>query len=369
MIRDTLVFDIETVADAESARRLLGSPDLSDIQARDALAKYFLDKTDGKNDFPRQPFHQVVAISYVHLLHERDAHGSQWILKRIASGGVAESSEKELLEGLGRRSMDNLYSDYELGVAYLQQIEGSKQLNEDVKAVKDVGILRNAIKKEFLIFKTKKELVQGVWDKSAACMSVTRSIPSEILKSDAYKDYKLAVGSYERAVHNMQGDIGLHERGRQKPDKTFARRAAGTLLAAFCGVVVAVLALAPTIALTMTGVLPALVASQVVVMGCIALAVFAYQTVNTNKEVGGLFSWGHKQDMDTNKKQAASDKKFVEDTIKPGIEEVKKCAEVLSKLAEKEPKLDISTGSSRDSMVERIVSKSKGSGGNVPTMA
>ena len=99
MIRDTLVFDIETVADAESARRLLGSPDLSDIQARDALAKYFLDKTDGKNDFPRQPFHQVVAISYVHLLHERDAHGSQWILKRIASGGVAESSEKELLEG------------------------------------------------------------------------------------------------------------------------------------------------------------------------------------------------------------------------------------------------------------------------------
>jgi len=99
MVRDTLVFDIETVPDAVAARRLLDSPGCSDAQARDALRAYFAEKTQSKNDFPRQPFHQVVAISYAHLIQERDEHGVQWMLKRIASGGTPESSEKELLEG------------------------------------------------------------------------------------------------------------------------------------------------------------------------------------------------------------------------------------------------------------------------------
>jgi len=98
MIRDTLVFDVQTVPDAEAARQLLGHPELSDVQVRDALSDYFLEKSGGKHDFPRAPFHQVVAISYAHLLCERDEHGEQWMLKRIASGGTTESSEKELLE-------------------------------------------------------------------------------------------------------------------------------------------------------------------------------------------------------------------------------------------------------------------------------
>jgi len=99
MIRDTLIFDIQTVSDAEAARRLLGHPEFSDVEARDALSEYFLEKSEGKHDFPRTPFHQVVAISYAHLVGERDEHGEQWMLKRIASGGTTESSEKELLEG------------------------------------------------------------------------------------------------------------------------------------------------------------------------------------------------------------------------------------------------------------------------------
>ncbi len=97
--RDVLVFDIETVVDAAAARRVLHAPSLSDAEARDALAAYFLEKTDGRNDFPRQPFHQVVAISYVQLVAEPGEDGVECIVRRVASGGDEKSSERELLEG------------------------------------------------------------------------------------------------------------------------------------------------------------------------------------------------------------------------------------------------------------------------------
>ncbi len=99
MRRDVLVFDIETVVDAEATRRLLHQPELSDTEARDALTAYFLEKTDGRNDFPRQPFHQVVAISYVQLTAEPGEAGGELVVRRVASGGDVKSSERELLEG------------------------------------------------------------------------------------------------------------------------------------------------------------------------------------------------------------------------------------------------------------------------------
>jgi len=99
MRRDVIIFDTETVPDADAVRRLLGQPELSDIEARDALAAYFLEKTDGKNDFPRQPFHQIVAISYAHLIAEPGEEGRELVVRRIASGGEKGSSEAELLEG------------------------------------------------------------------------------------------------------------------------------------------------------------------------------------------------------------------------------------------------------------------------------
>jgi len=97
--RDIFVVDIETVSDADAARRLLHAPDLSDTAARDALAAYFLQKTDGKNDFPRQPFHRVVAISYAHLVVEPGEEGIELVLRRVGSGGESTSDERELLEG------------------------------------------------------------------------------------------------------------------------------------------------------------------------------------------------------------------------------------------------------------------------------
>jgi len=99
MRRDVIVFDTETVPDAEAARRLLGQPELTDIEARDALSCYFLEKTDGRNDFPRQPFHQIVVISYAHLIAEPGEEGVELVIRRLASGGEKKSSEAELLEG------------------------------------------------------------------------------------------------------------------------------------------------------------------------------------------------------------------------------------------------------------------------------
>jgi len=98
MRRDVLVFDIETVPDAAATRRILGQPELSDSEAREALTAYFRDKTGGRNDFPRQSFHQVVAISYAHLIAESGENGQELVLRRLASGGAASSSEAELLE-------------------------------------------------------------------------------------------------------------------------------------------------------------------------------------------------------------------------------------------------------------------------------
>lgn len=90
-----LVFDIETVVDADAARKLLALPDVTDTQARLALGAHYLEKSKGRHDFARQPFHQVVAISYAQLNQE----GAELVLHRIATGGENGSSEKELLQG------------------------------------------------------------------------------------------------------------------------------------------------------------------------------------------------------------------------------------------------------------------------------
>ncbi|RMH50196.1 MAG: hypothetical protein D6682_07540 [Zetaproteobacteria bacterium] len=99
MPNECFVFDIETVPDAAAARRLLGRPELDDDAARQALRDYFLDKTDGRNDFPRQPFHQVVAISYAQLRREPGEQGEELVIRRIASGGSEASDERALVAG------------------------------------------------------------------------------------------------------------------------------------------------------------------------------------------------------------------------------------------------------------------------------
>lgn len=97
--QNLFVFDIETVPDTDAAFNLTGetSPDIAD--RRQAIEDYHLGITDGKNSFPRQPFHKVVAISFLEAEIERDSGQEGYILKDLRSGGEAGFDEKQLLQG------------------------------------------------------------------------------------------------------------------------------------------------------------------------------------------------------------------------------------------------------------------------------
>ncbi len=93
------VFDIETVPDTDAAPNLTGVDD-ADVQVRrDALEQYHLDKTGGKNAFPRQPFHKIVAISFLEAEIERNGRQEAYLLRELRSGGEAGFDERQLLEG------------------------------------------------------------------------------------------------------------------------------------------------------------------------------------------------------------------------------------------------------------------------------
>ena len=104
--RNLFVFDIETVPDLDAGRRLLGLGGAPDEQVAEAMRAYHLEITDGRNDFLRQPFWKVVAISYVQATAEKaeDAHSDRrgqvrYALHRVGSGGTVDSDEAELVDG------------------------------------------------------------------------------------------------------------------------------------------------------------------------------------------------------------------------------------------------------------------------------
>ena len=94
------VFDIETVPDTDCVPNLVDrdvGPDVA--ERREALEQYHLDATGGKNAFPRQPFHKVVAVSFLSAEIERDGRYENYYLKEIRSGGTADSPEHDLVGG------------------------------------------------------------------------------------------------------------------------------------------------------------------------------------------------------------------------------------------------------------------------------
>jgi predicted PolB exonuclease-like 3'-5' exonuclease len=93
------VFDIETIPDDALAERLTGKPAATVAERRALLQAYHLDITDGKSDFLRQPFHKVVAISFLEAHIERIDGYEEYTLTDIRSGGMMDASEKELLKG------------------------------------------------------------------------------------------------------------------------------------------------------------------------------------------------------------------------------------------------------------------------------
>lgn len=97
--KSLFVFDIETVPDTDAVPNLTGFEDVDAAARRDELARYHLEITDGRNDFPRQPFHKVVAISFLEAEIEHDGINEQYFLKELRSGGRVEADEEELLKG------------------------------------------------------------------------------------------------------------------------------------------------------------------------------------------------------------------------------------------------------------------------------
>src|SRR3989338_549239 len=94
------VFDIETIPDTKTAKTLLDI-DSNDIASlRQALTDYHLKITDCRNSFLRQPFHQIVAISFLEADIVRDYDGKEnYKITDIRSGGEIASDEKDLVKG------------------------------------------------------------------------------------------------------------------------------------------------------------------------------------------------------------------------------------------------------------------------------
>ena len=69
------VFDIETIPDTDTAKILLDDQKSNEQELRQGLTDYHLKLTDGRNSFLRQPFHKVVAISFLEADIVRDYDG------------------------------------------------------------------------------------------------------------------------------------------------------------------------------------------------------------------------------------------------------------------------------------------------------
>ena len=98
--QNLFVFDIETVPDTDAVPNLTGFDDPDVAKRRQELVRYHLEKTDRKNPFLRQPFHRVVAISFLEAEMERDGNQEAYLLRGLRSGGEAGFDEKQLLQGV-----------------------------------------------------------------------------------------------------------------------------------------------------------------------------------------------------------------------------------------------------------------------------
>lgn len=96
--RHLLVFDIETVPDTDAVYNLTGETFSTDDERREALENYHLGVTDGKNGFPRQMFHKVVAISVLSAEIEYLDDGTEsYSLKHLGSNH--KDVEKDVVAG------------------------------------------------------------------------------------------------------------------------------------------------------------------------------------------------------------------------------------------------------------------------------
>jgi predicted PolB exonuclease-like 3'-5' exonuclease len=97
MTNHLIVFDIETIPCIQSSQNLLhlppNTPHTTTIQK---LIEYHINNTG--NPFPRQPFHQIICISFLLCEIEHTQDGENYIIKKIKTGGINGENEKEILE-------------------------------------------------------------------------------------------------------------------------------------------------------------------------------------------------------------------------------------------------------------------------------
>lgn len=100
--KNLLVVDIETVPDIDVAYNLLKlsrDEDFSTEELRTKIRNYHLEITDGKNDFPRQLFHNVVCISFLEAKIEYlEDQTEVYHLTKLDSASTQNSSEKDLIK-------------------------------------------------------------------------------------------------------------------------------------------------------------------------------------------------------------------------------------------------------------------------------
>lgn len=100
MIHNKLfIFDIETIPDGDVIENLTGSKTENKLELRKELEEYS-SEVSGGNPFPRQPFHKVVAISFIEADIETCRDGTEiYTLTDIRSGGNEDSNEEEIIKG------------------------------------------------------------------------------------------------------------------------------------------------------------------------------------------------------------------------------------------------------------------------------
>ncbi len=97
--KNIFVFDIETVIDAHMARSFLDlSTEVQDDEVIKKLEGYHLGITDGKNAFARQPFHKVVAISFLQAEINYESGCEFYNFIDLRSGGKENFTEAELIK-------------------------------------------------------------------------------------------------------------------------------------------------------------------------------------------------------------------------------------------------------------------------------
>lgn len=99
MHKNLFVFDIETIPDIEAVNNLTGSETKDKNELRKELEQYHIEVSGG-NPFPRQPFHRVVAISFLEAEVENCTDGTEmYHIKDLRSGGAENSNEEEIIKG------------------------------------------------------------------------------------------------------------------------------------------------------------------------------------------------------------------------------------------------------------------------------